>query len=60
MGLEEKVEYLPEAKARYHYSSTPYRYTPKQARKLIPKEFIDIGEGVLELVEEISSSIQSK
>ena len=60
VGLEEKVEYLPEEKAKYHYSSTPYRYTPKQARKLIPKEFIDIGEGVLELVGEISPLIQGK
>jgi nucleoside-diphosphate-sugar epimerase len=36
-----------------HYISTPYRYTPKQAKKLIPSEFIDLGEGILEIVEEL-------
>jgi hypothetical protein len=34
---------------------TPYRYTPRQAKKLVPDEFVDLGEGVLQLVEEISS-----
>jgi len=37
----------------YHYSLTPYRYTPKPALKLIPSEFVDIGQGILELVEEL-------
>ncbi len=37
----------------YHYNLTPYRYTPKQAFKLVPSEFIDIGQGILELVEEL-------
>ncbi len=55
-GLKENARYLPEDKAQYHYSSTPYRYIPKQARKIVPREFIDIGEGVLEMIEEISES----
>lgn len=38
---------------RNHYVRTPYRYTPKPARKLVSNEFIDIGQGILELVEEI-------
>jgi len=58
-GLEENAHYLPEDKAQYHYSSTPYRYTPKQAKKMVPGEFIDIGEGVLEMIEELSSSASS-
>ncbi len=32
---------------------TPYRYTPKQATKLVPDEFIDLGQGILEIVEEV-------
>tara|TARA_B100000029_G_scaffold447951_1_gene470106 strand:+ start:233 stop:1135 length:903 start_codon:yes stop_codon:yes gene_type:complete len=58
-GLTEKVCYSPQGKAGYHYSSTPYRYTPKRARKMVPSEFIDIGEGVLEMIEELSGVIQS-
>jgi len=38
-----------------HYEKTPYRYTPKNAKKLVPNEFIDIGQGILEIVEEIYS-----
>ena len=37
-----------------HYETTPYRYTPKSAMKLVPSEFIDIGQGILDIVEEIS------
>jgi UDP-glucose 4-epimerase len=36
-----------------HYSITPYRYTPKQGKKVVPATFIDIGEGILELIEEV-------
>jgi UDP-glucose 4-epimerase len=32
---------------------TPYRYTPKHAKKLVPSEFVDLGQGILEVVEEI-------
>ena len=52
-GIEEQVEYVEAAKQGYHYTMTPYRYTPKQAKKLVPKEFVDLGQGVLEIVEEI-------
>lgn len=40
-----------------HYGLTPYRYTPKQARKLVPSAFIDIGQGILDLMEEVSQSL---
>lgn len=36
-----------------HYALTPYRYTPKQGKKIVPATFIDIGEGILEVIEEI-------
>ena len=49
------MKFLPSDRERYHYRMTPYRYTPKQAQKLVPDEFIDIGQGVLEIVEEIYS-----
>jgi len=52
-GVEKSVKFLPGDREGYHYRMTPYRYTPKQAQKLVPDEFIDIGQGVLEIVEEI-------
>ena len=38
---------------------TPYRYRPKTAKKLVPDEFIDIGQGVYDIIEEISSEIEN-
>ena len=52
-GKEKEVIFQGEGREGHHYSMTPYRYTPKQAQKLIPDEFVDLGQGVLEIVEEI-------
>ena len=52
-GKEKEVIFRGEGREGHHYSMTPYRYTPKQAQKLIPDEFVDLGQGVLEIVEEI-------
>lgn len=41
-----------EASRGFHYTYTPYRYTPRQGRKVVPQQFIDIGQGILELIEE--------
>ena len=35
-----------------HYVKTPYRYTPKQSKKISPSEYIDFGQGLLEVIEE--------
>ena len=56
-GKEKKVEYREGDVRHGHYVMTPYRYTPKQAKKIVPDEFIDIGEGVLEVVEEIYQEV---
>lgn len=36
-----------------HYALTPYRYTPRQGKKMVPSVFTDIGQGILDLIEEI-------
>lgn len=45
-----------ESQVKQHYALTPYRYTPKQGRKIIPSSFIDIGQGILDLIEGVSQS----
>jgi UDP-glucose 4-epimerase len=57
IGKKRKVNYISSDIHSGHYVSTPYRYTPKQAKKLVPDEFIDLGEGILELVEELHKNI---
>ena len=52
-GSPKIIDYVETDKRTYHYSMTPYRYTPKQSRKLVPQEFIDLGQGILEIVEEV-------
>jgi UDP-glucose 4-epimerase len=54
-GKELNVKYLDEQQGSSHYGNTPYRYTPKPSLKVIPTEFIDLGQGLLDIVEEIHS-----
>ena len=34
-----------------HYKTTPYNYIPKRSLKIVPSEFIDLGEGLIEIIE---------
>ena len=56
LGVEGKVKYLKDHDNKDHYGFTPYKYNPKPAKKIVPSEFIDIGQGILELIDEIKQS----
>ena len=56
-GKKANVTFSNTKRSEEHYRITPYRYTPKSAKKLVPSEFVDIGQGILELVEEIDQTI---
>lgn len=49
--VEVVMEPLPEKND--HYQMTPYRYSAKPGVKIVPSHFIDLGQGILRLVEEI-------
>lgn len=49
------VNYLKSSSQGDHYGNTPYRYTPKNARKIVPSEFIDLGQGLLDVIQEVNS-----
>lgn len=55
LGYDLKIEFTGESSCD-HYSSTAYRYVPKIAKKLISNEFVDIGQGVLNLIAEVDLS----
>ena len=40
-----------------HYRMTPYSYTPKIGHKLVSNYYVDMGQGLLECVQEMESSI---
>ncbi len=52
-GFEQNISFPDDDRWKDRYNITPYRYTPKRAMKLIPNKFVDIGQGILDLVEEI-------
>ena len=39
-----------------HYGQTPYRHHPRSAKKLVPTEFVDLGQGLLDVIEEIDQT----
>lgn len=34
-----------------HYSQTPYAFTPKLGKKLVTHEYVDMGQGLIQLIE---------
>lgn len=36
-----------------HYAVTPYAYTPKPGRKLVTTQYVDMGQGLLRMIEEL-------
>jgi UDP-glucose 4-epimerase len=46
----------PGEAAAGHYRFTPYSFRPKIGRKLVPRSYIDLGQGLMECLEEIHES----
>lgn len=55
-GRKLNVTFARSERGEEHYRITPYRYSPKSTRKIAPAEFIDLGQGILELFEEIAQT----
>ena len=53
VGKKVDIRYLNKVEGTSHYGITPYRYTPKESMKLIPVEFFDLGQGILNIVKDI-------
>ncbi len=57
IGCEPDVTYGHKGNNDDHYVMTPYRYSPRKAKKLVPEEFVDVGQGILEIVEEVHKEL---
>jgi len=55
IGINKNVNYRSRSESSGHYLITPYRYTPKAAKKITSNKFVDLGQGILDLVEELHS-----
>jgi len=59
-GTKYDVNFIKENIPGDHYEITPYRFNPERAMKIVPREFVDIGEGILDLIEDIYRQHNSK
>lgn len=40
-----------------HYTVTPYSFRPKTAKKLVPQHYVDLGQGLIDCLEEIHQAL---
>jgi UDP-glucose 4-epimerase len=52
LGITRDVEFIESAQPG-HYTRTPYAYQPKLGRKYMPPMHVDLGQGLLQLIEEM-------
>ena len=43
-----------------HYKLTPYSYAPQSARRITPDLFYDMGQGILEVIEDIKQNAETE
>lgn len=56
LGLPQSVEFV-ETEQAGHYIRTPYAYQPKLGRKYVPPLHVDLGQGLLQLIDEIQKTL---
>ena len=54
LGLPQAVDFI-QADQPGHYVRTPYHYNPKLGRKYVPPLHVDLGQGLLQLIEELQA-----
>lgn len=57
MGIPDQVEFI-EAQYKGHYVRTPYAYEQKIGRKYIQSLHVDLGQGLLQLINEVQEKIK--
>lgn len=55
--LQPKDSNDPKHSISGHYTVTPYAFRPKTARKLVNNPYLDLGQGLIECIEEIYSEL---
>jgi UDP-glucose 4-epimerase len=56
LGLSSAVEFVASEQPG-HYVRTPYAYQPKLGRKYMPPMHVDLGQGLLELIDNVRMSM---
>lgn len=58
LGREVKVEYTKPEIPDGHYHITPYQFHPRVGKKLTSNLYVDFGQGILQVLEQISQEDQ--
>jgi UDP-glucose 4-epimerase len=56
LGLQNAVKFIP-GEQLGHYDRTPYAYQPKLGRKYVPPVHVDLGQGLIQLIDEVRSEL---
>ena len=59
LNLESEIKFS-DKNYEGHYIKTPYAFQPKLGRKYIPPLHVDLGQGILDLLDEINQSNEKK
>ncbi|MBM3851875.1 MAG: NAD(P)-dependent oxidoreductase [Verrucomicrobia bacterium] len=60
IDLEGRDQTDPRQSASGHYEITPYAFRPKTAKKLVNNPYLDMGQGLIECLEEIYHENQTR
>ena len=56
LGKQIKIEFTGE-NSNLHYEITPYSFQPKLGKKYISKNYIDLGQGILQTIDDIYKNV---
>jgi len=59
LGIPDAVDFRDEAYVG-HYVRTPYAYQPKLGRKYAPALHVELGQGLLQLIEEVRAKLTAR
>lgn len=54
------IKYIDASKKNSHYALTPYEFSPTYGKKIVPEQYIDLGQGLLKLIENIDQDVKIK
>ena len=60
LGLPESAIEFFDGEYEGHYIRTPYAYQPKLGRKYIPPMHVDLGQGILQVINEVEKNLIMK
>ncbi len=55
LGKKPKIKFKRSKNSDIHYGLTPYTYKPLSSNKIISNEFIDFGQGIINIIDEIKN-----